>query len=88
MKDGVLFDDSPSGNLYLHNAHLDYYKVAYMAEKEIAAVLNEKGKDLKSMFKDLDATLETWKFSMEESKEGMRVEIHAVALIKKDKKKE
>ncbi|MFA5312053.1 MAG: hypothetical protein WC375_01900 [Methanomassiliicoccales archaeon] len=57
-----------------------------MAEKEIAAVLNEKGKDLKSMFKDLDATLEQWKFSMEESKEGMRVEIHAVALIKKDKK--
>ncbi|MCE5295757.1 MAG: hypothetical protein LLG16_01450 [Euryarchaeota archaeon] len=57
-----------------------------MAEKEIAAVLNEKGKDLKSMFKDLDATLEQWKFSVEESKEGMRVEIHAVALIKKDKK--
>jgi hypothetical protein len=38
------------------------------------------------MFKEMEATLETWKFSMEESKDGMRVEIHASALIKKKTK--
>jgi hypothetical protein len=57
-----------------------------MGEKDIAVVLNEKSQDLKKMFKDVDATLEQWKFSIEESKEGIRVEIHATALIKRDKK--
>jgi len=57
-----------------------------MAEKDIAEVLNEKSQDLKKMFKDIEATLEQWKFSVEESKEGIRVEIHATALIKRDKK--
>jgi len=58
-----------------------------MAEKDIAVVLNEKSQDLKKMFKDIEATLEQWKFSVEESKEGIRVEIHATALIKRDKNK-
>ncbi|OPY34271.1 MAG: hypothetical protein A4E32_00543 [Methanomassiliicoccales archaeon PtaU1.Bin124] len=57
-----------------------------MADKDIAVVLNEKSQDLKKMFKDIEATLEQWKFSVEESKEGIRVEIHATALIKRDKK--
>jgi hypothetical protein len=57
-----------------------------MAEKDIAVVLNEKSQDLKKMFKDIEATLEQWKFSIEESKDGIRVEIHATALIKRDKK--
>lgn len=57
-----------------------------MAEKDIAVVLNEKSQDLKKMFKDIEATLEQWKFSVEESKEGIRVEIHATALIKREKK--
>ena len=37
---------------------------------------------------DMDAKLEQWKFSVEDTKEGMRVEMHAIALIKhpKDKK--
>jgi hypothetical protein len=54
-----------------------------MAEKDIKEVLDEKGRDLKKMFKDMQATLEQWKFSIEETKEGMRVEIHATALIKR-----
>ena len=39
------------------------------------------------MFKDFDATLEQWKFSVEDNKEGTIVEIHARALIKKKEKK-
>jgi len=53
-----------------------------MADKDIAKELNEKGLELKKMLKDVRAAVETWKFSVEETKEGMRVEIHAVALIK------
>jgi hypothetical protein len=56
-----------------------------MAEKEITEVLSEKGTELKKMFKDMSANLEQWKFSVEETKEGMRVEVHAVALIRKTK---
>ncbi len=56
-----------------------------MAENDVVEALNEKGQDLKEMFKDLHATLEQWKFSIEENKEGIRVEIHATALIKKNK---
>lgn len=56
-----------------------------MAEKDIKEVLDEKGRDLKKMFKDMQAVLEQWKFSIEETKEGMRVEIHATALIKRTK---
>jgi hypothetical protein len=35
----------------------------------------------------MDAKLEQWKFSVEDTKEGMRVELHAVALIKHPKEK-
>jgi len=56
-----------------------------MAEKDIKEVLDEKGRDLKKMFRDMQATLEQWKFSIEETKEGIRVEIHATALIKRTK---
>ena len=59
-----------------------------MADKDISEVLTEKGTELKKMFKDVKATLEQWKFSVEDTKEGMRVEIHAVALIKREKMKE
>ena len=57
-----------------------------MANEDIAAELGQKSKELKEMLKDLKATLETWKFSVEETKEGLRVEIHAVALIKSKSK--
>jgi hypothetical protein len=56
-----------------------------MAEKDIKEVLDEKSRDLKKMFRDMQATLEQWKFSIEETKEGIRVEIHATALIKRTK---
>jgi hypothetical protein len=59
-----------------------------MAKDDINDILKEKSADLKKMFKDFKAVLETWKFSIEESKEGMRVELHAVALIKRPPKEE
>jgi len=49
--------------------------------------LKEKSQELKDMLKDLKATLETWKFSVEETKEGMKVEIHVIAMIKQQAKK-
>jgi hypothetical protein len=59
-----------------------------MAKEDIGNVLKEKSLELKKMFKDVSAVLEQWKFSVEETKEGMRVELHAVALIKHPKKVE
>jgi hypothetical protein len=56
-----------------------------MAEKDITEVLSEKGTEIKKMFKDMKANLEQWKFSVEETKDGMRVEVHAVALVKRGK---
>ena len=53
-----------------------------MTDKSVDALVKGKGMELKEWFKDLDAKLEDWKFSVEESKAGTRVEIHAVALIK------
>ena len=54
--------------------------------KDEAKTLKEKGEEIKKWFKEHSAVLETWKFSVEESKEGMRVEVHAVALITKSEK--
>ncbi len=58
-----------------------------MADKDVSEVLNEKGADLKKMFKEMKAVLEEWKFAVEETKEGMRIEIHAVALVKRKEEK-
>jgi hypothetical protein len=56
--------------------------------KNVGDNLKAKSLELKKWFMDLDAKLEQWKFSVEDTKEGMRVELHAIALIKhpKDKK--
>jgi virulence-associated protein VapD len=59
-----------------------------MAEENVGDILKEKSLELKKMFKDIRAVLEQWKFSVEETKEGMRVELHAVALIKHPKREE
>lgn len=59
-----------------------------MAKDDVGDILKEKSIELKKMFKDVKAILEQWKFSVEETKEGMRIELHAVALIKKPKKEE
>jgi hypothetical protein len=56
-----------------------------MAETDLKEALTEKSMELKKMFKDMSATLEQWKFSIEDTKEGTRVEIHATALIKRKK---
>ncbi len=54
-----------------------------MPEKDVTVVLNEKGQELKKMFKDYNANIEQWKFSVEETKDGIRVEFAAKALFKK-----
>jgi len=56
-----------------------------MANEDIAAEIGEKSKEIKQMLKEMKANLETWKFSIEETKEGVRVELHAIALIKTKK---
>ncbi|HEY3421151.1 MAG TPA: hypothetical protein VGK23_11425 [Methanomassiliicoccales archaeon] len=56
-----------------------------MPETDIKDVITEKSLEIKKMFKDMSATLEQWKFSIEDTKEGTRVEIHATALIKRKK---
>jgi hypothetical protein len=59
-----------------------------MAKDDVGDILKEKSLELKKWFKDVSAVLEQWKFSVEDTKEGMRVELHAVALIKRPKKEE
>jgi len=56
-----------------------------MANTNVGAKLKTKSQELKKWFMDMDAKLEQWKFSVEDTKEGMRVELHAVALIKHPK---
>jgi flagellar motor protein MotB len=58
-----------------------------MVDRDISEVLTEKSQELKKMFKDIEANLEQWKFSVEDTKEGTRVELTAKALIKKKEKK-
>jgi hypothetical protein len=58
-----------------------------MVEKKIGNDVKKKGLELKKLFDDLNAELELWKFSIENSKEGTRVELHAIALIKQTKNK-
>ncbi len=58
-----------------------------MVEKKNENDVKKKSLELKKLFDDLNAELELWKFSVENSKEGMRVELHAIALIKQTKNK-
>jgi len=58
-----------------------------MADKNVERDVKKKGLELKSMLNNLNAELEQWKFSVENSKEGMRVELHTIALIKTGKTK-
>jgi hypothetical protein len=60
-------------------------KVLTTTETNIKEALTEKSMEIKELFKDVSATLEQWKFSIEDTKEGTRVEIHATALIKRKK---
>jgi len=56
-----------------------------MSENDIKAMLIDKSQELKSLFMDMSANLDKWKFSIEDTKEGTRVEIEINALIKKKK---
>jgi len=58
-----------------------------MANTNVGTKLKTKSQELKKMVHDMDAKLEQWKFSVEDTKEGMRVELHAVALMKHPKEK-
>jgi hypothetical protein len=58
-----------------------------MANTNVGAKLKTKSQEIKKWFMDMDAKLEQWKFSVEDTKEGMRVELHAVALMKHPKEK-
>ena len=52
---------------------------------EVEKGIREKSLDLKNFFAGINAVLEQWKFSVEETKEGTRIEIHAVALVRHPK---
>jgi hypothetical protein len=56
-----------------------------MSKVDVERGIKEKGLDLKNFFTDLKAVLEQWKFSVEETKEGTRIEIHAIALVRHPK---
>ena len=56
-----------------------------MAKVDIERGIKEKSLDLKNFFTGIKAVLEQWKFSVEETKEGTRIEIHAIALVRQPK---
>ena len=56
-----------------------------MSENDIKDMLMEKSQELKSLLEDMSANLDKWRFSIEDTKEGTRVEIEIHALIKKKK---
>jgi hypothetical protein len=53
-----------------------------MAKKDVGAIVRSKGVELRDWFQDMDAKLEDWRLTVEDTKAGMRVELHAVALLK------
>ena len=58
-----------------------------MPNKNVGNALNDKNLELKKWFKDLNAEMEQWKFSVENTKDGTRVELHTVAFIRHQKEK-
>jgi hypothetical protein len=56
-----------------------------MAKEDMGKEIKAKSLELKNFFKDLHAVLEEWKFSVEETKDGTRIEVHAIALIQHKK---
>lgn len=53
-----------------------------MVDVNAAKRLRAKSVELKKMFKDMNAEMEKWKFSIDDTKEGLRVELHAVSLFR------
>jgi hypothetical protein len=56
-----------------------------MSKDDVSRELKAKSLELKNFLKDFKAVLEEWKFSVEETKEGTRIEVHAIALIRHKK---
>jgi hypothetical protein len=56
-----------------------------MVTEDVGRDLQAKGLELKNFLQGVRGVLEQWKFSVEETKEGTRVEIHAIALIRQKK---
>jgi hypothetical protein len=52
-----------------------------MSAEDVGKEIRAKGIELKSFLQGAKAKLEEWKFSVEETKEGTRIEVHAVAVI-------
>jgi hypothetical protein len=53
-----------------------------MGKEEVGKEIRAKGLELKNFFETVKAVLQEWKFSVEETKEGTRIEVHAVALVR------
>jgi len=53
---------------------------------DAAGDLRKKGNELREYLKRVHADVEEWKFGVEESKDGFRVEWRVVALIRRSKK--
>jgi hypothetical protein len=56
-----------------------------VAEEDIGEMVTEKVDELKGMLKDLHASVEEWKFGIEQNKEGTKIEVRLVAMIKRKK---
>ncbi|MGD0587667.1 MAG: hypothetical protein ABSA63_02605 [Thermoplasmata archaeon] len=59
-----------------------------MTADDVSKEIKAKSLELKNFFKDVKAVLEEWKFSVEETKEGTRIEVHAIALIRHNKRED
>jgi len=56
-----------------------------MGKNDVGKEIQAKSLELKNFFQDVKAVIEEWKFSVEETKEGTRIEIHAKALVRHTK---
>jgi hypothetical protein len=56
-----------------------------MEKEQVGKEIRAKGLELKNFLKDVKAVLQEWKFSVEDTKEGTRIEVHAVALVRNHK---
>jgi hypothetical protein len=56
-----------------------------MEKEEVGKEIRAKGLELKNFFENVKAVMQEWKFSVEETKEGTRIEVHAVALVRNHK---
>jgi hypothetical protein len=53
-----------------------------MGKEEVGKEIRAKGLELKNFFEEVKASLEEWNFSVEETKDGTRSEVHGIALVR------